>query len=42
MEPFQTANKFYRYDKKIGDETLETLVQKIHEYNCKENGWTFY
>jgi len=41
MEPNETANKYYKYDTEFYGEPLKDLVQKLHEYNCKENGWFF-
>lgn len=37
----QTANGEYRYDLRLGDQTLDQWVQGAHQHNCQQHGWDY-
>jgi hypothetical protein len=42
MDPYQTANRIYRYNQIFHKKTLDKWTFLAHQYNCKENKWKQY
>ena len=42
MESYQTANGLYKYNKILHKKTLDKWTTCAHQYNCKQNGWSYY